>query len=45
MFSTAVTSNTAEQTTAEMADARLRIKVNDVEYWLLATSNSVMIGD
>ncbi|SVD11289.1 uncharacterized protein METZ01_LOCUS364143, partial [marine metagenome] len=30
--------------TAEMADARLRIKVNGTEYWLLATSNSVTLG-
>jgi hypothetical protein len=40
MFTTGVTTNTNTQTTDEMADARLRMKVNGTEYWLLATSNN-----
>jgi len=47
MFTTAVSSNLhmIEAASGELADARLRIKVNEIEYWLLATSNSVMTGE
>ena len=45
MFFSSVTANTSGwDGSGEIADARLRIKVNETEYWLLATSNSVHTG-
>jgi hypothetical protein len=43
MFTTGVVANTSGSDSGA-ADARLRIKVNGTEYWLLATSNTVTVA-